>query len=245
MPENVPTAALLSIGDEVLRGDTVDTNKAFLGAELTVRGVEVRLAVTIPDDFDSIVSWVRRLTAGHDWVFSFGGIGSTPDDLTRPAVAAAFDRKLVLFEAEMLRCQAARGRELNASQREMWRIPAGAELLWGENVTVPGFRVENLHVFPGVPRIMQLMWADIAGRFSCGQVYCRRFRSRVAESRYSELMQEFMQRYPQVHFGSYPKLGDDNRWSVELALHGRDEAELERVCAEFRAAIEGLGPNPW
>jgi len=223
----------------------VDTNKAYLGAELTRRGVDVRLAVTIPDDFEGIVDWVRRLSAGHDHVFSFGGIGSTPDDLTRPAVAAAFDRELVLYEEEMLECQRARNRELNKAQRDMWNIPAGAELLWGESITVPGFRVENLYVFPGVPRIMQIMWENIADRFDGQRMYCCRFSSRVAESRYSELMQDYMARYPGVQFGSYPKLGDDNRWSVELALHCRDEEELNRVAAEFQTAIEALGPNPW
>lgn len=239
MARNVLRAALLTIGDEVLRGDTVDTNKAFLGTELTARGIQVCLAVTIPDDVNTISDWVRRLSADYDYVFCCGGIGPTPDDLTRAAVAAAFEVEISIDEERLARFERERGLTLNPGQREMWRLPVGCELLWGEGVNAPGFKLENVYVFPGVPAVMQAMWAAVAERFQGRPEHFVRFQSPARESLFAATMQRYAEAHPGVHFGSYPQLKDGG-WTVRIAVHGLDAEEVERVAAQFRAELEGL-----
>ena len=239
MRTQVPSAAILSIGDEVLRGDTVDSNSAFLARELTARGVLVKLMATIPDEHDTIVDYLRRFSAGHDFVLSCGGIGPTPDDVTRQAVAAAFGLELEVSEAAVAGYARNRGTELNPGQREMCRLPAGCELIWGKGLMAPGFRVENVYVFPGVPKIMEAMWHAVAERFNGTPWHVVRFKTHTGESRWAHIMEEYVKRYPQLSIGSYPKLGET--WWSEVAVRGHDAAEVERVAAEFQAEIDALG----
>ena len=241
MARNVLRAALLTIGDEVLRGDTVDTNKAFLGTELTARGIQVCLAVTIPDDVNTISDWVRRLSADYDYVFCCGGIGPTPDDKTRPAIAAAFGLGLAVYKEELARFEREHGITLNAGQREMWNLPAGCELLWGEGVRMPGCRVENVYVFPGVPAVMQAMWHWVADRFQGVPRHVVKFESRARESLFSAVMADYIARYPELEFGSYPRL--KNGWSVMIAIRGVDAGLVERVAVEFKQAIEATSAS--
>lgn len=239
MPEKVPAAAILTVGDEVLRGDTVDTNKAFLGAELTKQGVAVPLAVSVPDRVEVVADWIQRLSADYDFVFSSGGIGPTPDDLTRAAVGLAFNRALVVFERELAEFEQRRGVRLTPGQREMWRLPLGSELVWGEGVTAPGFRVENVYVFAGVPIVMQAMWRSVADRFRGTPLHVVRFDSQARESLFAPVMAQFMERYPQLQFGSYPRLVGG--WRVTISIRGEERELVERVAREFRTEIEAIG----
>ena len=85
-----PTAAMLTIGDEILSGRTRDTNMPHLAAALTGKGIALREARTIPDEMAAIVAAVNELRARYTHVFTSGGIGPTHDDITADAVAAAF-----------------------------------------------------------------------------------------------------------------------------------------------------------
>jgi molybdenum cofactor synthesis domain-containing protein len=236
MAENVPAAAILTIGDEVLRGETVDTNKAFLGAELTRRGVRVLFAASIPDELETIITWIRRLAAEADYVFTSGGIGPTPDDLTRAAVAEAFNRKLVVYERELAQFEAEHNIKLNPGQREMWRLPEGSELIWGDGVHAPGFHVENLYAFAGVPVVMQAMWGAVAEQFQGSGPHVVKFDSYARESLFAAVMAGYCARYPQLEFGSYPRLTD--KWHVSISVRGDDRELVERIALEFKADIE-------
>lgn len=238
MTARAPAAAILTIGDELLRGDTVDTNKAFLGAELTRRGIAVRLAVSVPDALEVMADWIRRLAGEFDYVFCCGGIGPTPDDLTRAGVARAFGRELVLFERELAEFEQRREVTLTPGQREMWRLPAGSGLIWGKGVTAPGFFVDNVYVFAGVPVVMQAMWGSVADRFVGVPLHVVRFESHARESLFAPVMAQFIARYPQLQFGSYPRL--ETGWHVSITVRGEDRALVEDVAREFKSAIEAV-----
>lgn len=232
-------AALVSIGDELLRGDTVDSNKAWLGRELTARGVEVAFGLTLPDNLEVIAQELRALLPRFGLILTGGGIGPTPDDVTRQAVAAAFGRNLELYPAAVERYSTFIGKPLNDGQRAMCNLPAGSELLWSEHCAAPAFRIEQVYVLPGVPRIMQFMWAEIAPRFEGSPWHSVRFRAACAESRFAAVMRDFVERYPQLSFGSYPKL-DDSGWWAEILVRGRSAAEVEQVARDFEAGIRAL-----
>lgn len=241
MAGQVPRAAIITIGDEVLRGDTVDTNKAFLGAELTKQGLAVPLAVSVPDQLEVLADWIQRLSAEFDYVFSCGGIGPTPDDLTRAAVALAFNRALVVLERDLAEFEQRRGVKLNPGQREMWRLPLGSELLWGDGVTAPGFRVENVYAFAGVPFVMEAMWRAVAHRFQGVPLHVVRFDSRARESLFAPVMAQFIKRFPQLQFGSYPRLAGG--WHVTITVRGEDRELVEQVGQDFKTQIEALSDN--
>jgi molybdenum cofactor synthesis domain-containing protein len=239
MPDPVQTAALISIGDELLRGDTVDTNKAFLAKELAARGVAVKYGLTLPDDPAVIVRELRRILPDFDVVFTGGGIGPTPDDLTRQAVAAAFGRELVVVAAAAERYSRMTGQPLNPGQMAMCTLPAGCEVLYCDESAAPFFRLEHVYVLPGVPKIMHWMWASIADRFSGTPLHVARFRAAGRESQYAALMGEFAARHPQLQFGSYPK-ADESGWWAEITVRGVDAAEVDRAAAEFEQGIRDL-----
>ena len=241
MHVQVPTAAILTIGDEVLRGDTINTNATFLGAELTRRGVAVKLTVTITDNLGEIVRYVGELSATFDHVIVSGGIGPTPDDVTRPAIAEAFGQNLEFNQEALQRYAEKANRQLNPGQREMCRLPADCELLWGQHSVAPGFRVQNVYVFPGVPEVLKDMWLAVAGRFSGPAVYEARFKTRIGESRWAHVMARFVNDYNELSIGSYPQLAGN--WFAEVVVRGHDAELVNSVAAKLQQEIDSISED--
>ena len=164
MASNGTTAFLLSVGDELLSGTTVDTNSAYLSSELASAGVAVVGHATVGDDQPTIEEAIRDAAAKCDLLVISGGIGPTPDDLTREALAAVMSVGLVEDESwvahveEMFRH---RGREMKPGNRKQAGVPEGGELLWNPAGTAAGVRAGvgdcTVFVVPGVPREMKAM----------------------------------------------------------------------------------------
>jgi nicotinamide-nucleotide amidase len=161
------TAAVLSIGTELTRGELVNSNAAWLGEQLTMLGFEVREHVTVEDDLTHIVEVLERLTRVHRVVVSTGGLGPTTDDLTTEAVARALGVPLVRDEASLERIRglfASFGRTMSPSNAKQADFPQGADVLLNEQGTAPGFAVRVnealLFVLPGVPREMKHIFSE-------------------------------------------------------------------------------------
>jgi nicotinamide-nucleotide amidase len=161
------TAAILSIGTELTRGEIVNTNAAWLSAELTAAGFTVDAIEVIADDMDRMVSTIQRIAAGHRVVIVTGGLGPTTDDLTAKAAAKAAAVSLVRDESALLairRRVEARGRTMNAGHEKQADLPAGADVLPNGVGTAPGFSLAlgdtPLFFLPGVPREMKRMFTD-------------------------------------------------------------------------------------
>src|SRR5262249_33434438 len=86
----VPSAAIVTIGNEIVSGAVENTNASWLARRLEQLGLPVRLTAAIPDDVEPVAAFVRSCSEGHDAVVVTGGLGGTPDDVTREAIAAAF-----------------------------------------------------------------------------------------------------------------------------------------------------------
>ncbi|TNE90201.1 MAG: CinA family nicotinamide mononucleotide deamidase-related protein [Deltaproteobacteria bacterium] len=173
----MPTAAILSQGDEIVTGQTVDTNAAWLGTELTELGFDVIGHWSVRDVRDEITAAVREATERADFVMCTGGLGPTDDDLTAEAVAVAFDMPLVLDEEALAHIRGMYSRygrvmpEVNAKQA---LLPTGCARLDNDWGTAPGFAVQangaTLVCVAGVPREMKQLWQHrvlplIADRF--------------------------------------------------------------------------------
>ena len=161
------TAAILSIGTELTRGEIVNTNASWLAAELTAIGFDVCEAAIIDDDPTRIVATLKRLAEIHQVVVATGGLGPTTDDLTTAAVADALGvpllRDAASLEAIRARFQAA-GRVMSPSNEKQADFPKGAAVLANPVGSAPGFGVVlgacRAFFMPGVPSEMKRMYAD-------------------------------------------------------------------------------------
>jgi molybdenum cofactor synthesis domain-containing protein len=163
--------ALLTVGDELLAGDTANTNATWLARRLTDRGVSVRRVLVLPDDRGTIARRVREYGDAFDAVVVTGGIGGTPDDVTMEAVADAFDREMVVSEVALADVEA-RLRELDGVVPDLdvdpeaeASVPAGSRPLLNPDGLAPGCLLENVYVLPGIPREMKAMFEDVADEF--------------------------------------------------------------------------------
>ena len=159
-----PTAAMLTIGDEILSGRTRDANLPHLAEALAARGIALREARVVPDVADEIVAAVNALRARYDHVFTSGGIGPTHDDITADAIAAAFGVPIGVREdarAILATNYANPEVELNEARLRMARIPDGATLIDNPVSKAPGFSLGNVHVMAGVPAVFQAMVAGL------------------------------------------------------------------------------------
>ena len=158
-------AVILSIGDEVLTGDVVDSNAAWLAERLVEMGVEVVRHECVGDFEDVVEATLRRAVQGTDLVVGTGGLGPTEDDLTRHAVAKAAAAPLELHEESLAAIQERFrrfGRPMPTQNSIQAMIPRGATVLPNSEGTAPGFVVRcfGCHVafLPGVPREMKAMF---------------------------------------------------------------------------------------
>lgn len=163
MSERAPAVELLSIGDELLLGDIVDTNAPWLSRRLGEIGLRVARRATVGDDEEDIVRAVREALNRTGAVVCTGGLGPTADDLTRPAVARVFGRRLRLDEEALARIRARfaeLGREMPERNRVQAELPEGATVFPNDWGTAPGFALEDdagrfVVVLPGVPLEME------------------------------------------------------------------------------------------
>jgi molybdenum cofactor synthesis domain-containing protein len=243
MSSSVVTAGLIVIGDEILSGRTRDVNIATTAQFCTDLGIELREVRIVSDDTDAIVEAVNALRARCTYVFTTGGIGPTHDDITADAVAKAFGVELPINEQAraMLEARwAETGTPTTPARLRMARIPAGADLIVNAVSAAPGFRIGNVHVMAGVPKIMQAMLESIAPTLEGGRkVESRTVPAAVGEGAVGDPLGEIQSRYDDVKIGSYPQMGNTHVMTY-LVLRSHDIKRLEQATAEVQALVDRL-----
>lgn len=247
------TAAILSIGTEITRGEITNTNASWLAAELTAAGFAISAADTVADDLDRIVAAIRRLAGEHRLVIATGGLGPTTDDLTALAAARAAGVDLVRDESTLLairRRVEARGKKINAGHEKQADVPAGSEILPNQAGTAPGFAVHlndsTVFFLPGVPREMKAMFADqVLPRIrpsapnNTHQVRLRTYG--LGESAVGELLAGVEGAYPGVTLGyrvQYPEV--DVKVHARAATQSMAHEIALRATADVRERLAGV-----
>jgi nicotinamide-nucleotide amidase len=160
---------VVTIGDELLLGYTIDTNAAHLARTLAAEGVEIARRTTVGDSADAIAAAVRDGLDRAGAVITTGGLGPTSDDLTKPSIAALFGRGLVLDEEHLAwmeeRFTRLFQRPMPAANRQQAMLPEGARKLRNNHGSAPGIWLEDdrgrwVAMLPGVPREMRGMLGD-------------------------------------------------------------------------------------
>lgn len=233
----MPTAALLVIGNEILSGKVVDTNSPFLAGELRELGVDLERILTIPDEIDLIAREVRAMSEAYDFVFTSGGIGPTHDDLTMDAIAKAFDRELELNQSMVDRMERHQGSEANESQRKMAMIPSGCQVIDAGDLWFPVVIVENVHVFPGIPALLQKKFHSIRDRFRGVPFQLARIFVKQRESDIADHLNDLLVEFPDLMLGSYPKI-EERDYRVLLTLESRDGDYLVRAQQSLLARLD-------
>ncbi len=239
--ERIYTAAVVVIGNEVLSGRVQDLNVNFLALRLKALGIRLREVRIIPDVRQTIVDTVNVLRAAHDYVFTTGGIGPTHDDITAESVAAAFGVALESNPAAVALLQEYYGDKINEGRMRMANIPVGAELLDNPVSWAPGFRLDNLYVLPGVPRIMQAMFDTFKHTLAAGRpVHSRTVNAYLPESVAATGLAAVQERFADVEIGSYPYVRDQ-RFGCALVARSVDETRLADATAAIVQLVSGLG----
>jgi molybdenum cofactor synthesis domain-containing protein len=224
----VASAAILTIGNELVSGDVMDTNGSWLAHRLERLGVKVTVIAAVPDEIEQIARFIRREAPEVEYVLVTGGLGGTPDDLTREAIAAAFDveQQSVPQLADALRARFTRDPEYAARWAE---LPAGSRALENPLGGAPGFQIENVYVFPGLPSEMQAMFDAIESDFRGeAPIATWRKRYRTRESDIVGVLAKAGERFPGVLVGSYPSFEGDPE--VEVVAKSHDAKLLERAA---------------
>ncbi|HEV8602702.1 MAG TPA: molybdopterin-binding protein [Gaiellaceae bacterium] len=236
MPGRV-TASIVTIGNELLSGDTVNTNAAWLAQQLEELGVVVTLMASLPDEVERIAEFVRTEAQRADLVVVTGGLGGTPDDVTREAMAAAFDspQAEVIDLAERLRSRF----PANPEYAARWaNLPGGATPLENPLGGAPGFVVGNVYVLPGLPTEMKAMFETVASELSTDRpITSWRRTYETTEARIVGVLEAMGDRYPGVLVGSYPKFHPQGA-TVEVVVKSSDPDALGAAVAWIEQALE-------
>ena len=255
------TAELLSIGTELTVGDTRDTNAGDLARSLTGIGVAVGRVQAVPDDLATVRDAFGGAAGRADLVVSTGGLGPTPDDLTREAICAVVGEEPAVdpdLETWLRQLWARRGipfPEMNLKQA--WLLPSASPLP-NPNGTAPGWWVDRpdggvIVALPGPPREMRPMWTDhavprLAERGAGSRVASRTLRlARIGESQVADLLGETLLRATDPIVATYARSD-----AVDIRISARDDetapsgpTAAERVAATASHVLSLGGDHVW
>jgi molybdenum cofactor synthesis domain-containing protein len=238
----VRSAAVLTIGNEIVSGDVENTNGSWLARRLAGLGVETRLSIALRDEIDEIAGFLSSRSR-YDHVFVTGGLGGTPDDITREAVAAGFGVpcETVPDLASMLRERFAE-KDLGEYAARWASLPRGAQPLENPLGGAPGFRIENVWVLPGLPSEMEAMFDAFAEQLRGVPIGSWRRRYQTGEGQIVAVLEEATRLHGAVTVGSYPRFlaaGPE----VEVVLKSADHDALASAVAWVEAELEIVAPG--
>ncbi|HEX2825583.1 MAG TPA: molybdopterin-binding protein [Burkholderiales bacterium] len=236
--------AALIIGDEILSGKRQDKHLPKLIELLAARGLGLAWAQYLGDDPELITATLKRTLAAEDVVFSFGGIGATPDDHTRECAARAAGVELRLHPDAETEIRARFGDEITPRRLQMGEFPAGSSIVPNPHNRIPGFSLGNHHFVPGFPQmawpmvewVLENRYREI---FAPGSIAERSIIVRgCGESQLIDLMNDCLARYPKLKVFSLPRMGEQRH--VELGVRG-DAADVPAAIVILQTGVDTLG----
>lgn len=243
--EDSKSVALIIIGNEILSGRTADANVQHIGTSLFRHGLPLQDVRMVPDIEEKIIEAVNDFRKTYDYVFTTGGIGPTHDDITARCVAKAFGVGFGRNEGAYKILMEYYGEEgINDNLLTMADMPEGVSLIKNSATGAPGFRIGNVFVMAGIPRIMQAMLVEVLEELPLGpQILSNTITCDLVESMIATGLDDIQQNYPRVEIGSYPYArGGIN--GVSLVLRSTDPEALKPATAETLSYIREKGGEP-
>lgn len=233
------------IGDEILRGKRQDKHLAKVIQILAARGLELAWCRYLGDDYDVITRALRETFASGDVVFSFGGIGATPDDLTRQAAAAAAGVELKRHPEALAIIVEKFGEAAYPNRVLMADFPAGAEIVPNPYNRIPGFSLKEHYFLPGFPEMAWPMMEWVLDtRYAHLHNPAPKAEQAIVvrdamESQLLDLMNSIVSRYPELKLFSLPRFTQGGR-RIELGVRG-DPKQVALALAEMQEGVKALG----
>jgi molybdopterin-biosynthesis enzyme MoeA-like protein len=239
----------LIVGDELLTGKRADKHLPHVIATLAARGLTLDFAHFVGDERGRLTSLLRDTFARGNLVFGFGGIGATPDDHTRQAVAAALGVPLVAHPEAVAGIVARFGAEAYPHRVLMAEFPQGATIIPNPVNNVAAFSIRHHHFMPGFPQMAWPMLDWVLATHYPNLVREAPVERVVVvwdagESQLLPLMNDIVERFPRVKLFSLPSfVGDGGRRRVELGVRGA-RADADAAFAPLLAGVQASG-FPW
>ena len=246
-------AEIITIGDELLYGQAIDTNSVYLGERLTSLGIEVKYKSTVGDDVKLIVDGITLAMKRSDLVITTGGLGPTPDDVSKKAICDHFGRKLVLYEDILRKVEswyAKKGVEMPAIVRSQALLPEGTKPLSNDWGTAPGIFIEVkgklFFALPGVPIEMERIFDSgivpiLKDRIPSGKVTAfRKIRTAgISEARLHEKLSSILEESGDVGIAFLPShFGVDLRLTIKSNSLTEARRTLDRFEKRTREKVD-------
>jgi molybdopterin-biosynthesis enzyme MoeA-like protein len=232
------------IGDEILSGKRQDKHFNQLQIMLAKRGLELSWTLIVGDDPQQLERALRYSMSSEDLVFSFGGIGATPDDRTRQTVAKIADVPLLPHPEATAEIEARFGEDAYPNRILMGYLPEGSKIIPNTINRIPGFSYANHHFTPGFPEmawpmvewVLDNLYAHLKNQRPATEQTIFVLRGR--ESDLLPVMNQIVNDYPQLKLSSLPHLGDPPH--IEFSLRG-DLDQVEQAMQLIKQAVDQAG----
>ncbi len=235
--DQVLTAGIVIVGNEILTGKVDDRNGPFVIAQARQRGIDLAEIHVVADDVDAIAESVGLVRHRRDICITSGGIGPTHDDVTVAAVAVAFDMALEERPelVEMVERVFGTGDRARA-WRKMANVPIGCEMLELESGW-PAYAVENVYMLPGIPEIFDRQVCALLDRFDSTPVMSRAIYFRAGEGELAGVLDDVALKFAgTVDIGSYPRL-DNSEYKVKVTLDSRVPEALKAATSLIEESL--------
>ena len=240
MARDTVTAALILIGDEILSGRTKDQNMGYIAETLTGLAIELREVRVVADVEADIVDALNAVRTRYDYVFTTGGIGPTHDDITADSVAKAFGVGIDHHPDALAMLRERYGeQDINEARLRMARVPDGGELIPNDVSWAPGFKVDNVYVMAGVPKIMRSMLDVVAPTLERGTpLLSETVPAYVGEGDLAVGLAKVQNDFEDVAIGSYP-FEDGGRYGSNIVLRSKNAERLSAAKTAVEAVVRG------
>ena len=236
---------LLVIGDEILLGRRKDKHVSRAREYFGRINVDIGWIAILGDDPDLLERYFRLVRERGDDCFSFGGIGATPDDRTRQAVARAHELPVTRHPVAVALLEKQFGEATYPNRILMAELPEGAGLIPNSHNNIPGFYCGRIHCLPGFPEMAWPMveWV-IEHRYRLAPKQSEEFISHIVkgakESELVPLLSSCQERFPELKFSSLPRFSDGTSWQIELGIRG-SRPNLDEGAEALAEGVRALG----
>lgn len=236
---------IVVIGDEILTARREDKHLAHVIGVLQSRGLALDWAQFLGDEESLLVRQLREIHSSGDICFSFGGIGGTPDDRTRQAMAKALELPLERHPDAVAEIEARFGTEAYPNRIVMAELPRGARLIPNPYNRIPGFSIDKMHFLPGFPIMAWPMMEWVLEEYYAGirgvpKIQLLLTVSDIVESEIIDLMTELQAAYPSVKLSSLPHFLPDDRREIEFGVNG-DSEPTRAMYQELKQCLTDRG----
>ncbi len=226
--KKIKTASLVIIGNEILTGRTQDKNINYIAKELFKCGISLKFICIIPDIQKQIINTIQNLKKSYDFIITTGGIGPTHDDITAESISIALNKKYTLNKGahrELIKYYKKVNSELTQARMKMAYMPAGSKLIKNFVSGAPGFNIENIFVFAGIPTIVKAMTKEFLKMIKVkNKFYSSSIITKLFESKIAHILENAEKSFKDVSIGSYP-IFDGRPKGVEVVISSLSNKE--------------------